>query len=907
MDALQLTSQLAAGIPSTYGISLASRLLPSNGPTNAKIAIVGDFPSHQDEKKRGSLTSWAGVELDKMLKNVGLSRGDVYVTDYIKVRPPKNNVFAMQPGPYDPMWLNMLRTELDAVKPNVVIALGSVKRRNVPLNILCGLNPDGSSADGSGKLPNLSSMKYRGSVLESTFIPGLKVIPTIHPQAIISQWSWRQLVVADLEKAKAESEFPDIRKRPRTFRIRPKFREVIDYIHDILRSRREYCVDIELKAQHISCIGIAKSAEDALCIPFIEHGQPYWSTFEEYAIWRALAQLFETDIPKIFQNGLFDCFWLWLHGIRVNMKNIWDTMLMFHLLYAELPKGLDTLCSLYTDLPYYKDDTKAHKFNVPDEVLWRYNLKDCLGTHECKQHLYAALKGFSAPKVYLQSIRNWNVLGLYTDVIQPLIGELLTTELRGVKIDIAKREEASEELTGKIAAAQERLNEIAGHALNVNSPLQLKAFFFKECGIEEQVNRKTGKVSTSEEILLKMTDRLSAEQRTREEAAAKATKKRKAPSKQVEKWAREETALRAIPNVLEIRGHKKIKKTYLQAQLDPDERIRTSYNPAGTDFGRLASSKSPLGSGGNLQNIPPGICREIFVADSCESLEGAAHCYDVLPTIPVRDKKDPDKIKEVPAWTIDPLHPPDVCVKDSCMLWLAGDLSQAEARIVAYIAPEANMIAAFESGQDIHIYNASLLFDLPYESMHGESPERFIAKHLVHACNYKVGKARFADTVNIKASMHGVNVFFTPERAGEVMQLYYTKFSGIPAFHVFVEEQIKKSHMLWNLFGRPHVFFDRADDNVFRTGYACIPQGTVADMVNIGYVRVAKRFPVVLQVHDSITIQVKPSQVEDGMKVMTDAFNIPLNAHGKEFYIPMDFKIGPSWENARKIKLPKAA
>jgi DNA polymerase-1 len=893
MDAKQLFNKLAGDLPTHYGLSLASRLTPPNGPTTARIVVISDYPSHQDEKGRGSLTSWAGKEFDKMLRNVGIDRAEVYVTDLVKLKPLKNDISKAEIPWTDPLWADMLKRELEEIKPNVVIVLGSVRRKNIALNALC-------SRPGS----DMSTMKYRGSVLESTLVPGLKVVPTIHPSAIMNQWAWRQLVVADLEKAKSESGFKEIRRKNRRFFTRPTFNQAIQWIDDIIASRKEYCVDIETgkKFHFISCIGLAKSDTETMCIPFIANKGSYWSEREEYEIWKRLAVLLESDIPTIYQNGLFDMFWLTLHGIKVNAHNVWDTMLMFHLLYAELPKGLDTLCSIYTDLPYYKDDVKAHNWNVSDDALWDYNCRDTTGTWECKQRLLEEMKEFQTPKIYLQSLRKWNVLDLYTRTIQPLVADILKTEIRGVKIDTIKRAAAAVELGVKIVEAQARLDAVAGHALNVQSPKQLKEFFYKECGIEEQVNRKTGKVSTSEEILLKIQDKLTFEQRTREEAAS--TRKRQPSAAQLAKWDLEERVLQAIPAVLDIRGYKKIKKTYLEAQLDPDQRIRCSYNPAGTDFGRLASSKSPLGSGGNLQNIPPGITRDIFIADNCERAPGL-HCYEDLPPVQKVDKKG--ETYEVSQWSIDPLHPPDICVFDTCTMWLAGDLSQAEARIVAYIAPETNMIAAFESGQDIHIYNASLLFDIPYESMHGESPERFIAKHLVHACNYKVGKGRFADTVNIKAKMHGVDVFFTPEKAGTVQQLYYTKFSGIPAFHKFVEDEIKRSHMLWNLMGRPHIFFDRADDNVFRTGYACIPQGTVADMVNIGYVRTAKWYPVVLQVHDSITTQIKPREVEQAMRVMEDSFRIPLNAHGKEFYIPMDFKIGPSWENAKKVKLPRAA
>ena len=52
----------------------------------------------------------------------------------------------------------------------------------------------------------------------------------------------------------------------------------------------------------------------------------------------------------------------------------------------------------------------------------------------------------------------------------------------------------------------------------------------------------------------------------------------------------------------------------LKTEIDPDGRMRTSYNIAGTSTGRFSSSFSEFGTGGNLQNVEESL-RSIFIAD----------------------------------------------------------------------------------------------------------------------------------------------------------------------------------------------------------------------------------------------------------------------------------------------------
>ena len=67
--------------------------------------------------------------------------------------------------------------------------------------------------------------------------------------------------------------------------------------------------------------------------------------------------------------------------------------------------------------------------------------------------------------------------------------------------------------------------------------------------------------------------------------------------------------------VQELRALEKLHGTYLEVGIDKDDRIRSSWNPRGTKFGRFSSSKTIFGSGMNLQNLHPEF-KEFLVSDN---------------------------------------------------------------------------------------------------------------------------------------------------------------------------------------------------------------------------------------------------------------------------------------------------
>src|SRR5574339_83367 len=139
--------------------------VPGEGPSGARIAIVGEAPGFDEEKERKPFIGKAGRKLDQLLSEAGLDRSEIYVTNVVKYRPPDNNFkFLDQIGVNLQEQINNLFVELRALNPNIVIALGEEALK---------------------ALTDRSKItKYRGSLLKATY-GDFKVLPTIHPAALL--------------------------------------------------------------------------------------------------------------------------------------------------------------------------------------------------------------------------------------------------------------------------------------------------------------------------------------------------------------------------------------------------------------------------------------------------------------------------------------------------------------------------------------------------------------------------------------------------------------------------------------------------------------------------------------------------------------------------------------------------
>src|ERR1035437_2580325 len=195
-----------------------ARRVNGTGPKNAKIAIVGEAPGAYEDAQLKPFVGPAGGVLEQCLHAAGLIRSDVYLTNVVKVRPTGNNISPFFDGKSFSSegmeWGKNLRSELDELKPNIVVACGKTA-----MAALTG---------------QTAITKLRGYVLDTIEMEHVKkCIPCIHPAAClyskfggdkgslatsaVKPYLYRYVITCDLKKAKKLSDSPELVRPERQF------------------------------------------------------------------------------------------------------------------------------------------------------------------------------------------------------------------------------------------------------------------------------------------------------------------------------------------------------------------------------------------------------------------------------------------------------------------------------------------------------------------------------------------------------------------------------------------------------------------------------------------------------------------------------------------------------------------
>lgn len=543
--------------------------VPSVGPVDAPIMIVGEAPGADEVAKGQPFVGFSGQLLDRMLGDAALSRQHIRVTNVVRERPPGNRIDLWIPStkgaqhealglgwptvrgrvvhPHVDVGYRLLLAEIMAVRPRIIIALG-----NTALWALTGLD---------------SVSKWRGSYLETEY--GL-VIPTLHPASVLRQWTTKPIVVQDLRRVAAALRSPPVRPRW-DFTVRPTLSQVQHTLSRLYQEAEagplKLACDIETRAQHIACFGLAWSPHEALCIPFLCVERPfgYWNEDEESEIvWLLHCLLLHPNVLIVGQNFIYDAQYLMRHW-HFAPARIRDTMVAQHVCFPGMPKSLDHIASMYCEwYVYWKDDGKEWDKHGDDneDQYWRYNCEDCIRTYECDT-------------VLQETVDRMGLRGPH-DFQQSLFGPVLRTMVRGVRVDQEARQRMLKELKDHARQLQAEITEMVGYPLNPKSPKQMQRFFYEEIGCAPVRNRKTKAPSCDDEAL---------------DTIAK----------------REPLVAPIVYKVKEYRSCETLASNALKASaIGFDSRIHCSYNITGTITFRFSSSTDAFGSGMNLQNITSG-------------------------------------------------------------------------------------------------------------------------------------------------------------------------------------------------------------------------------------------------------------------------------------------------------------
>lgn len=349
-------------------------------PRHIKLAVVGEAPGFEEAAQGVPFVGESGRLLDRMLMAAGTSRDEVALLNVFSERPPGNDlsyffesvsgviaklkeegslthkeaqsVVAGRLPPPEGLEEYFLFPRLGTLGflkpqyvPDVVRMFGDLARVGcVPVIALGGTALWALTG-------HVGITSYRGTFLDCKSVPGLKVLATYHPAAVLREFKLRPTVIADLKKALGV-----LKSKARTVLIPETVQDVIAFF-DSLPAEAVVASDVETEGGQITCISFSADPYKSMTIPFwntMKGDLSYWSFDEELAIWELILRvMWDRRKTKVFQHAVYDLTYLREHGILVR-GTVHDTMLMHHSLQPELPKGLGYLASLYCDAPPWK-------------------------------------------------------------------------------------------------------------------------------------------------------------------------------------------------------------------------------------------------------------------------------------------------------------------------------------------------------------------------------------------------------------------------------------------------------------------------------------------------------------------------------------------------------------------------
>lgn len=327
----------------------------------SRIALVGEAYGEEEARLRTPFVGSSGRVLNYLLRQAGIVREECLVTNVFNLQPqPTNDIVnicgartdalqgypALTKGKFVPSALagelSRLYSELTTFRPNVVIALG------------------GTAAWALLKSSGIKAI--RGAPARSFL--GWKVVPTYHPAAILRDWTLNPIVLADLEKAKAQSYDPTYARPSREVWVDSTIDDLFTF-EQYINASHECAVDTETIGEQITMISFAPTIDRVVIVHFYDQRKPdgnYWPTLElELQAWSWVRRQLAKRKEFTGQNFIYDMRFLWVqYGIPVpHMEH--DTMLLHHALQPEMEKGLAFLGSIYTLEPAWKLEHKKNE------------------------------------------------------------------------------------------------------------------------------------------------------------------------------------------------------------------------------------------------------------------------------------------------------------------------------------------------------------------------------------------------------------------------------------------------------------------------------------------------------------------------------------------------------------------
>lgn len=880
---------------------LVPNLFPKITPGLARLAIIGEAPGQDEEEMGVPFVGVSGRFLKAILGANGVACDQLFFGNVCQHRPPGNEIsrFDWQ-GPEIQDGLARLKEDLQTFRPNCVLLLGRYAFRAFRPD-LCHNGPKGYSiplGDWRGSVVRASAGStgdFRAATEHTESYP-VKCIATYHPAYILRAYTDAPLFKFDVARAVRHSRTVEWVQPTRSKILRPSLQEVLDYLAWFRVNPGSLCTwDIEGYADDvgITMLSLAKSPTDAIVIPFYIDGSNYWSLEDEVLVWQSLAEvLADHTIPKECHNGFYENFVsAWRHRLVVN-NLLHDTMMAHWELFPEaggdpedsdigkkkrqgIGRDLGTCVSIYTEIPYYKDQ----RLSSTMEGKLDYSAMDSLATAEVGIAERQQLQ--KTPRSYEHYRFNINLIPAYSYIM-----------LRGCRLDTEKArslESATQEEINTLQAEIDagilpaavvadvvtRKRKSDPYHFNVDSGNQLRWLLFEHLKYKPSARKvtETGKQKTDEDVLLGFW-----------------SKHRDPLLRLIIRLVRKRTRLSDIHQLIP----------------DADGRIRSRFDPVGTNTGRLSSSKAIAlrlidgewkSTGTNLQNKTKDL-RECLVPDSPDfafwqvDLSGAD------------------------AWTVGadlaslgyPTMLEDMLygIKPALVLYFMLQ-EHANGRSAASVNTLPRDILK-QRLRDVKQHIASL--DGRSDPQGRPLDWQYLCcKRVQHGSNYGARPEKIAEV--IFGDSDGT-IDLSPPQAALYQSLYKLRYQTDHR-NTAIRRRLSETGVLVAACGIRRQFFGirnryDVDDAIVREAAAFEPQANTTFATNKALERLwydpsnrqgtgALHVEPLLQIHDALAGQFRRRDTDWACGRLTEWFNNPIIICGTKLNIPAEGKWGTDWKN----------
>lgn len=835
-------------------------VVSSHGYGDASIYFLTGFPLSADIQNGIALCGHSENTLNSFLRPHGITVKQTYRASFIReklaysgtsTRRLREALNEVDVNAYE----NLLKEEIKEVAPNVVVPLDDIALGVVYPHIKTIRKPKGRKH---------WVYCYRGSILrlredwQSELRTPVKIIPTISPQLLYNDAAARAYASIDFARI---VRFKDSIGPVPEYGLRWVCRTALEFRNFINRSINEaefLTFDIETYFGLITCISFCFNGFEGVSIPINDSKVPI---AERALLWQLTAKLLAHPIPKVNQNIKYDWTILERHGFYVNNVT-GDTMVAGGLIYPELSKGLDFYTSVYTQIPYYKDEGKEYdpRMHTRDK-LYLYNAQDSIAAHVVHTE-------------ELKELEELNMLDLYQQELVPLIKVYKDIDAAGILVDGVQKAYLNE----KYLRLYESNKAVLCTLIN-NDKFNPKSW--QQCGklIYEELKFPARTKTNDEGKKVWKTDK-----ETLDDLMINHPQNNKLG----------EVGYAILARIIVCRKLAKVLE-YINTPLHPDGRLHGTSNLSGTDTGRSSFSKTideafiipdKTGKftkrlGRSLQTISKHgfhIDEEVF--DDFEDANIAADLRSMFVPTPG-------------------------------YVFVEIDGAGAEAREVCVLAEDYDALEAMDKKPKIHARTAGAIFGIDPNTITKDEPKipkigmayYDLGKRIRHAGNYSMGPGRLTQMSHLD--------FNFCKRALDTFHEQNPKIRGV--FHDQVVKFLQKNHFLVTPFGRRRDFFGGWSDEIIKKAIAYIPQSTISDQTKFTLRRVNEELGeqrYLAEMHDGVLAEIKKGEEMAYAKCFKRHYERPISHDRCSLYrdfkliIPAEVSIGDeNWMSLQEVKV----